>query len=385
MTDEEKIKSISLNGEIWKDVVGYEGIYKVSSLGRVMNVLGGERRVKFHILRPTYNKATNYLSVCLYKLDKQKRMYVHRIVATSFLDNPNGYKYVDHINTVRHDNRAENLRWVSIAENLNNPRTKDHASMSKKGTYHYVNNYHQETRKIPKRRTRTPQPLVSTDSYLQSVLLPNEEWKPVVGLESSYMISSFGRVISLPKPFNHNGKISYSRHRLLKHSTSTSGYYRVCLNGKFHNIHRLIAQAYIQNPEGKPCVDHINTIKTDNRIENLRWVSQKDNMNNPITLKLLAINSTGKKQSSETIAKRVQSFKGRKRSAEMNERYRAAQQSKRKPILQKNLDGLVIKRWDSIAQAAAEIHISKGLISVCCQHKQKETHGFIWEYDTSIQ
>lgn len=48
-------------------------------------------------------------------------------------------------------------------------------------------------------------------------------------------------------------------------------------------IHRLIAEAFIPNPENKPCIDHINTIRHDNRIENLRWATYKENGNNEIT------------------------------------------------------------------------------------------------------
>lgn len=51
----------------------------------------------------------------------------------------------------------------------------------------------------------------------------------------------------------------------------------------FISIHRLVAEIFIPNPEGKPCIDHINTIKTDNRVQNLRWCTQQENMLNPLT------------------------------------------------------------------------------------------------------
>ena len=66
-------------------------------------------------------------------------------------------------------------------------------------------------------------------------------------------------------------------------SKGDGGYLRINNRGGSQLIHRIVAEAFIPNPENKPCVDHINRDRTDNRVENLRWVTMKENMANPLT------------------------------------------------------------------------------------------------------
>lgn len=78
------------------------------------------------------------------------------------------------------------------------------------------------------------------------------------------------------------------------------------INGEYKRItniclHRIVAELFIPNPENKPCVDHINGNTLDNRVENLRWVTYEENMNNPITRKQLGKSLKGKKFSQERI------------------------------------------------------------------------------------
>lgn len=119
--------------EIWRDIVGYEGLYKVSNMGRVKslakrvqrgfcNIVTEERLMT--IQRGKTKGNSWYLQVTLSKDGVQKTHKVHRIVALTFLKRKDGCNQVDHIDGNKENNRVENLRWVSQAENINNPITK---------------------------------------------------------------------------------------------------------------------------------------------------------------------------------------------------------------------------------------------------------------------
>lgn len=103
--------------EIWKDIPGYNGRYQVSDIGRIKSIRNGNER----ILSGSLVKRTGYISFSLCKDGEIKKFSAHRIVAEAFIPNVDNKPEVDHINTIRHDNRAENLRWVTRKENINNP------------------------------------------------------------------------------------------------------------------------------------------------------------------------------------------------------------------------------------------------------------------------
>jgi len=99
--------------EQYKDIKGYEGIYKISNFGNVLSVLSNNK-----ILKPRDN-GYGYKSVCLTK-DKKPRYYkIHRLVALNFIPNPENKKEVNHINGVKSDNTINNLQWVTPSENVN--------------------------------------------------------------------------------------------------------------------------------------------------------------------------------------------------------------------------------------------------------------------------
>ena len=112
--------------EIWKDIKGYEGLYQVSNLGRVKSIEKYFLRKYKNTIRP-YSKPskilkpfptrTGYLLVKLTKEKKEKSFQVHRLVAITFIPNPENKPQVNHINGVKTDNYITNLEWVTAKEN----------------------------------------------------------------------------------------------------------------------------------------------------------------------------------------------------------------------------------------------------------------------------
>lgn len=143
MTNEEFIKNVSLEGEEWRDVVGYEGLYMVSSFGRVVSLnrivpsgMGGKigRHKKPSIMSLTPNEHGYY--ICgLSKDGSVHKAKVHRLVGLAFINNPNNYDCIDHIDTNPKNNNISNLRWCTRKMNQNNPISLIKMSKSRKRVY----------------------------------------------------------------------------------------------------------------------------------------------------------------------------------------------------------------------------------------------------------
>lgn len=124
---------ISLEGELWADVVNYEGLYKVSNMGRVYSIgrYIPHKRLNRMWINSKYLELTkrhdknkpgvtyNYVSLC--KDGVITKYLVHRLVAIAFVPNPNNYPFIDHIDGNPNNNFYQNLRWCDQYINMNNP------------------------------------------------------------------------------------------------------------------------------------------------------------------------------------------------------------------------------------------------------------------------
>ena len=181
-----------------------------------------------------------------------------------------------------------------------------------------------------------------------------EIWKDIKGYEGLYQVSNLGRVKSLPKVVEQFYGCRMTYERILKQSPDGKGYMMVWLyknkNRKTMKVHRLVASTFIPNSLHKPQIDHINTIKSDNRACNLRWCTGEENSNNPITLK---------------------------RNGESHFRDKGGCN---REVLQINFNGELLKKWVCINDIERILHINHSHIVGCCKGYRKSAGGFIWKY-----
>ena len=163
----------------------------------------------------------------------------------------------------------------------------------------------------------------------------NEEWREVQGYEGLYEVSIFGRVKSVER-IDSSGH--HRKEKILKPKKTKCGYLLVVLSKELKHkcflVHILVAQAFIPNPDNLPVVNHINEIKTDNRVTNLEWCTQRYNI-----------------------------------------RY-----SQAKPVNQYSKDGEFIRRWDCINEIQYQTGFKSSFISACCKGRYKLAYGYIWRY-----
>lgn len=162
-----------------------------------------------------------------------------------------------------------------------------------------------------------------------------ELWRDIPNYEGLYQVSNYGQVKSLKQ----------RKEKLLKQAKEKNGYYSVSLNkdgnSETNTIHRLVAKAFIENPNNYPCVNHKDGNKGNNCVDNLEWVNHSKNMKHAYKTRL-----------TQGPIKRVNQY---------------------------DLEGNYIKTWKSITEARQELNIGFHISDVC-NGKRNHAGGYIWRY-----
>lgn len=212
-----------------------------------------------------------------------------------------------------------------------------------------------------------------------------EIWKDIEGYEGLYQVSNLGRIKSLGRTIERIGQKGKSFKRtypvkILKFGKDPKGYYRtsLALNGvnTTVKIHRIVAQAFIPNPNKLPQVNHIDGNKENNRVDNLEWCDNQENQDHAWKN---GLRKKGKEHWS--YGKQPKWWTNQKGKNHPSYGLRGVKNANSKKVVQYDKNNNFIKQWDSMADIQREIGINTCNISLCCQGKRKTAGGYIWKYN----
>lgn len=200
--------------------------------------------------------------------------------------------------------------------------------------------------------------------------MKKEVWKDVKGYEGLYQVSNKGNVKSLDRLIVYkDGRKRKFKGVKLTSNTGKHGYPYVILSKNEHNktfkVHRLVARAFIPNPDNLPQVNHKDENRANNNVENLEWCTTKYNINYGHCLE----NGVKHRDYKKSRAKIDWVSAQRKRVQKLY-----------KPVIQCTLDGKEIKRFRSAKDVHDEVGFDASTIAKCCKGKQKTSHGYKWKY-----
>lgn len=174
-----------------------------------------------------------------------------------------------------------------------------------------------------------------------------EKWKPVKDYEDYYLVSNLGNIKSIEKRVKNGQGYRYIPSKILKPHKNKSGYMQVRLYKNKENkncyIHRLVAEAFISNPNEYREINHIDENPSNNCISNLEWCDRKYNCN---------YGSHNEKMANSKSIK----------------------------VIQYDKDFNKLKVWNSLNDIKRNTNFSIGNICICCKKKRNSANGFIWRY-----
>lgn len=185
-----------------------------------------------------------------------------------------------------------------------------------------------------------------------------EEWRPICGYEGLYQVSNLGRVKSLK-----NNKGIY-REKILIIGKNKDGYLQInlCKEGKMKTfrVHRLVANAFIENPNEYTTVNHIDENKENNCVDNLEWM-----------------NLSQQQRHGTCIKRRVEKIDWKTKVA--NTDYKAIAEKQSKRVYQYDKNGKLVAIWESTRECGRNGY-NQGNVAACCRGEAKSHRGYIWSY-----
>lgn len=188
----------------------------------------------------------------------------------------------------------------------------------------------------------------------------DEVWKDIPEYKGIYQISNLGRVRSLERDITDiNGITYHKKARILKPSIEKSGYVQIKFGNVHYRLHRLVAEAFIPNPDNLPCINHKDENKANNCVDNLEWCThQYNNTYNGISRK-----------------------GGEKRKGENNQWFGkfGKEHNRSKTVYQYSLDDIFIAEFGSCAEASRKTGVNRSDIIQCRLGHKKTAGGYKWK------